>query len=90
MTGPEHYAAGEKLLESAAAIMNADYGWMASLSTEERLTHRTADIAAAQAHFTAALAAATALMHGDDDTMPADWQAWNRAAGASPRVEDES
>jgi hypothetical protein len=90
MTGPEHYAAGEKLLESAADVLNADYGWMASLSAEERLAHRMADLAAAQAHFTAAQAAATALMHGDDDTMPADWHAWNRAAGASHHVEDAS
>jgi hypothetical protein len=61
MTGPEHYREAESLIDSAGAVMDADYGWMASLSSQERLHHRQAYLADAQVHATLALAAATAL-----------------------------
>lgn len=50
----------------------------------ERLLERgTAEsITEADVHATLALAAATALMHDDDSTMPEDFTAWREAAGA--------
>jgi hypothetical protein len=61
MTGPEHYAAAERLLATASEIMDADWGWMASLTREERLAERAGYLAEAQAHATLALTAATAI-----------------------------
>lgn len=56
MTGPEHYRLGETLLTNA---------WKRSTSDDEVFIHtperRAELVAVAQAHFTAALAAATAL-----------------------------
>jgi hypothetical protein len=60
MTGPDHYREAERLIDQADVIMDADYGWMASLGSGERLQRRTAYLAAAQVHATLALAAATA------------------------------
>lgn len=51
MTGPEHFRAAEKYLATAASM---DPMW----SDDE---HRASQLAAAQAHATLALAAATAL-----------------------------
>jgi hypothetical protein len=68
MTGPEHYAEGERLLAIAAEAND----W-------EPLAAR------AQAHFTAALAAATALAHFRPEGQPeADRMAWYRAASEGP------
>ena len=76
-TGPEHYRAAEMLIESITVpsetipqrrvLMNGDHAQV---------------IALAQAHFTAALAAATALGHeGEGRTMPGkDRAAWFDAA----------
>lgn len=58
MTGPEHYRVAERLIADADAWMDADSGWMADLSGEERIARRVADLAAAQVHATLALAAA--------------------------------
>jgi hypothetical protein len=66
MTGPEHYTAAEKLIESAYI--------------EDRAT-ATLSIALAQAHATLALAAATALGGGQDGLQDTDFQEWNNAAG---------
>lgn len=60
-TGPEHYQAGERLLTEADDWLNADAGWKGQLTAAERVERRNSDLDAAQAHFTAALAAATAL-----------------------------
>lgn len=60
MTGPEHYLTAEREIEAAEAVMNADYGWIASLSSEERMQRRMAYLACAQVHATLAAAAATA------------------------------
>jgi hypothetical protein len=77
VTGPEHYKAGEQLLASAQKWENADFGWMATMSVEERIARRTADIAEAQAHFTAAQAAATVEAAGLDQPsgsgVPSPW-----------------
>jgi hypothetical protein len=69
VTGPIHYLEAERSAEAADAVMNADYGWMASLSTTERLQYRMAYLAEAQVHATLAMAdahLAGVLMHPDD------------------------
>jgi hypothetical protein len=82
MTGPEHYREAEQLAEKAGAVMDADYGWMASLSSEERLQRRAAYLAEAQVHATLALAAATALAREIAGRTPiAEFEAWVAAAG---------
>lgn len=64
MTGPEHYAAAERLLEGAQEKEAPE--WFANL------------VAEAQVHATLALAAATAsagnLVRWDDNQGPTDWQ----------------
>lgn len=82
MTGPEHYREAERLTEQADVVMNADYGWMGGLSSEERLQRRVGYLADAQVHATLALAAATALGHeGEGRTQPSkDRAAWFAAA----------
>ena len=77
MTGPEHFRAGEHLI---AAITQPD-----AMSPQKRILQagdHAQVIALAQAHFTAALAAATALGHeGEGRTMPSkDRAAWFDAA----------
>lgn len=62
MTGPEHYREAEAHLASAAqSFVRGD--------------DPTSALAAAQAHATLALAAATALQ------VPEEWRAWKEAAG---------
>ncbi|MGW1961778.1 hypothetical protein ACWCPD_16055 [Streptomyces sp. NPDC001935] len=83
-TGPEHYVEAERLTRQADSWMNADTGWKAGLTAEERLAHRMADLATAQVHATLAGAAAAALNdHSHDEGgMPlADYHAWQTAAG---------
>lgn len=63
MTGPEHYREAERLLRTADEWMDADFGWKAHLSPDERIARRTADLAAAHVHATLALAAATSPSH---------------------------
>lgn len=63
MTGAEHYREAERLIRAADEWMDADFGWKAHLSSDERIARRTADLAAAQVHATLALAAA-APSHG--------------------------
>lgn len=82
MTGPEHYRAGEKQLADATAQLEE------GMWEEGRLT-----TALAQAHFTAALAAATALSQTDNDERmvgmhEADYMAWDKVAGVSPLAVD--
>ncbi len=83
MTGPEHYREAERLAAQADEWMDADRGWKAHLSTEERLAFRTADLAAAQVYATLALAAAMALV---DETPRSDsfseYRAWQAMAGS--------
>ena len=68
-TGPEHYRQAEEYLEKA---YHMDPG-----TDLERFY-----IAAAQAHATLAVAAATAM--GAVDPPPRDWEAWHKAAGTKP------
>ncbi|MEV4438206.1 hypothetical protein AB0K09_04175 [Streptomyces sp. NPDC049577] len=90
MTGPEHYREAERLLAAASAWMDADLGWKAHLSAEERLAFRSADLATAQVHSTLAVAAATALV---DETPRGDsfreYRAWLGAASGYERGEAE-
>lgn len=80
MTGPEHYREAERLTQQAEDVMNADYGWMASLSSEERRHRRTAFLLEAQAHATLALAAATALRPAQRSVNDPVYEAWREAA----------
>jgi hypothetical protein len=83
-TGPEHYREAERLLERAETWENADTGWKAHLSSEERIARRTADIGTATAHALLAQAAATALSdtHPNGEGMPErDFKEWKKAAG---------
>ncbi|MFF8406939.1 hypothetical protein ACF06P_35590 [Streptomyces sp. NPDC015684] len=77
-SGPEHYQKAERLAEQADEWMDADTGWKANLSSDERITRRRADLEAAQVHATLALAAAAALNdHSDEGGMPLeDYDAW--------------
>jgi hypothetical protein len=81
VTGPEHYREGEKQLADATAQLEE------GMWEEGRLT-----TALAQAHFTAALAAATAMAGRNADSRPAgmhsaDFQQWDNVAGVP--VEEE-
>jgi hypothetical protein len=79
MTGPEHYRRAEHLLADANEWMNADLGWKANLTPDERLARRNSEIAEAQAHATLALTAATAAVpivieYGNEDApVLNDW-----------------
>jgi hypothetical protein len=76
MTGPEHYREGEKSLASAEAL-GIPVAWDGEISQAAVLL-----TAQAQAHFTAALAAATALgREGEGRTMASQDRAeWFDAA----------
>jgi hypothetical protein len=74
MTGPEHYQAGEE------ALSQSEYGG----NTTEQAAHA---VAVAQAHFTAASAAASALAAARMDghgwaNMQSDLDDWHAAAAA--------
>ena len=72
MTGPEHYREAERLIREAHAIPDGFPG--------EQYAQTLAE---AQAHFTAALVAATAF---SSDTMPkADWDAWRATCATTDR-----
>lgn len=58
MNGAEHTREAERLAASAEEWMDADYGWKATLSTQERLLYRSCDLQAAQVHATLAQTAA--------------------------------
>ena len=81
MTGPEHYLEAERLIASAEAWMNADFGWKAHLGHDERIAFKAAELAEAQVHATLALAAATAAPVTGDMPVP-DADAWTAAASA--------
>jgi hypothetical protein len=57
MTGAEHYAAAEKLLEQADEWLDADWGPKGEVSGDERLARRDSDLTAALVHATLAVAA---------------------------------
>lgn len=81
----DHYREAERLREEADHWLNADAGWRANLSSDDRIARRNSDLLAAQVEATLALAAATALnshmaMHHDDPEIAA----WREAAGVSP------
>jgi hypothetical protein len=81
-TGPEHYREAERLLEQSKTWANADTGWKARLSTEERIARRMADLAEAQVHADLAKAAATAMGTASENGMPrSDFEAWDKVAG---------
>ena len=69
MTGPEHYA-------EAQAILDEVHG-------DETTDKVIACAALAQVHATLALAAATALNDNDGGLQPTEWHAWNDLAGTS-------
>ena len=79
MTGPEHYAAAERLLRILTKPVEHG-GTVIDASMNPNVA------AAAQAHATLALAAATALGHcTPEDTFPdADRRAWYVAASEGP------
>lgn len=84
MNGPRHYLKAEQLIRQANEWMDADHGWKAQLSSDERIARRQADMAQAQVHATLALAAATATLdvfegpNGGAGTGRSheDWKAW--------------
>lgn len=85
MTGPEHYREAERLQHQADTWENADTGWKADMSGEERIARRMADLADAQVHATLALAAATALNRPDGEGMVRDdYREWMHAASVKP------
>ncbi|MEU7863869.1 hypothetical protein [Nonomuraea sp. NPDC049141] len=73
MTGPEHYAEAERLIDRATHEGG---------HCDPR--HGNGIIAAAQVHATLALAAATALNDAEIGNRPCEWQAWTDTAGWSP------
>lgn len=86
-TGPEHYREAERLAQQAGTWMNADTGWKAHLSAEERLAHRMADLTEALVHAQLANAAATALNDADPngEGMPGeDYREWKAVASVKP------
>ncbi|WP_433233878.1 hypothetical protein [Actinomadura nitritigenes] len=46
----DHFREAERLIEQAETWMDADRGWMASMSTRERVDRRAADFLGAIAH----------------------------------------
>ncbi|HEV2452394.1 MAG TPA: hypothetical protein VGS62_10775 [Streptosporangiaceae bacterium] len=58
MTGSEHTREAERLAASAETWMDADHGWRAEMSTQERILRRSVDLQAAQVHATLAQTAA--------------------------------
>lgn len=80
-TGPEHYTEAERLMEQSRTWENADTGWKAHLSTEERLARRMADLAEAQVHADLAKAAATAMGALSGGMAGEDFEAWDKVAG---------
>ncbi|MEU3899766.1 hypothetical protein [Streptomyces sp. NPDC045251] len=77
MTGPEHYRRAEELLRSTR-----DGHLMGEVCAQI--------LAAAQAHATLALAAATAVSAPVDGAEPGmsspEWKAWYDAAGVKPKA----
>lgn len=89
-TGPEHYREAERLQKQADTWENADSGWKGSLTAEERIARRMADLTAALVHAQLANAAATALASASADGMPReDFSAWDKVAGV-PSVYSDS
>lgn len=76
MTGPEHYAEAERLIEEANHVGHED------------AARGDGIIAAAHVHATLALAAATALNDHDSGTPLPEWHHWRVAAGY-PAESDE-
>jgi hypothetical protein len=78
-TGPEHYREAEKLVAAAnRRLTGHDAEWLHPL-------HRRAELRdEAQVHATLALAAATALVAGDDGrTGLSDYDAWSEVASTA-------
>jgi hypothetical protein len=75
MSGPEHYQEAERLLGLAERpVADGELGWMA----------RAQVAAEAQVHATLALAAATALVAGDDGRTPLrEYDVWSETAGTA-------
>lgn len=89
-TGPEHYREAERLAARAETWENADAGWKAHMSGEERIARRMADLTAALVHAQLADAAATALNQGGGDGMTGhDFNEWHRVAGVPVPQADE-
>ncbi|MEV0779240.1 hypothetical protein [Streptomyces sp. NPDC050428] len=84
MTGPEHYARAERLVED---LRRAKASFSQAVSPETA----TIALAEAQVHATLALAAATALSEpsraATRATVP-EWDAWHAAAGVQAEPYD--
>ena len=78
MTGPEHYLAAERLLEHAAAMLDADVD---PERAAELVRRQVAVAALGQAH---ALLAATATLGLSASMGPLDEQEWKVAAAVRP------
>jgi hypothetical protein len=87
MTTPDpaaaHIGKAEKFAEQAETWADADHGWMATMSTEERLQRRANDLAAAQVHATLAAAlrdtAGMKALLTALTTLAGDWHAQSAA-----------
>lgn len=78
MTGPQHYAAAQSLVERSLGVEPDEAAYL---------------VARAQVHATLALAAATALGLSDGGgagMRGADAEAWERAASVLPVEEDDT
>jgi hypothetical protein len=78
MTGPEHYAAAERLLEHAATMLDADVG---SERAAELVQRQIAVATVGQAH---ALLAAAAAIGLSARLGPLDEQEWRETAAGRP------
>ncbi|HVQ96110.1 MAG TPA: hypothetical protein VMU51_34135 [Mycobacteriales bacterium] len=92
----EHYLAAERLLAAADGWMDADIGWQAHMSTDERIARRRADLAAAQVHATLAAVPAPlgparmlqAVPDGPDEDSEREWAAEGMATALSGLPDD--
>lgn len=70
MDAVHHYQRAEQLADKAEDWADADYGWAAGLTQQERQQFRMADLAAAQLHATLAGVAVAMLTAASGGTAP--------------------
>lgn len=93
-TGPDHYLEAERMRAAADEWADADLGWKANLTAQERINQRLADLADAQVHATLALAAATAMAGRTSNVThvsgmhEVDFETWDRVAGVQDDEDD--
>lgn len=88
-TGPEHYLEAERMHAAADEWADADLGWKANLTAQERINQRLADLTDALVHATLAQAAATALAARPEGMYDLDYEAWDRIAGVQDDDHDD-